>query len=27
MNLRLRVSGDPWLYAVGRVLMVAAVGF
>ena len=25
MNLRLRVPGDPWLYAVGRVLMVAAV--
>jgi 1-acyl-sn-glycerol-3-phosphate acyltransferase len=25
VNLRLRVPGDPWLYAVGRVLMVAAV--
>jgi 1-acyl-sn-glycerol-3-phosphate acyltransferase len=25
VKLRLRVPGDPWLYAVGRVLMVAAV--
>ena len=25
MNLRLRVAGDPWLYAVGRVVLVAAV--
>ena len=25
VNLRLQVPGDPWLYAVGRVLMVAAV--
>ena len=25
MDLRLRVPGDPWLYALGRLLMVAAV--